>query len=375
MKEPSKQQKKSEYQEKMESHVNKMGSLSKNQYWSVVAIGAKLLSIFHHLNEGFPRQKKLNVLSLACGMSTEYLALKCFYGEEVPINYVGVDINEETNKEALETFKAFSEVKIITGDASNKISLLKCLRKNNISLEGFDLIFLRHPNICNMREVFSPMIENIIPFAASATQNATVFFSTYYEKELDEIYNVIVKANKEKDKIYTADMQDRLEIRGGTSLKVDGEDTWPDAHSKIFTCRGLSFKLETQEKVDIINNITKPLFPYNTKTKWNYASTKDTLWLADNDKELLEKIKQCLEKESVAESICINQIAKKAIEEKPKFCLQIKTPDIMKLLDVKPMQPSCINVNSGMWSANTPISHNITVVANKQEFDQSAFQL
>jgi hypothetical protein len=109
----------------------------------------------------------------------------------------------------------------------------KCL-----PVEGFDLIFIRHPDVLSSEraKAFEEMLKMIIPYVAS--KNAIVFISCYNEFELEELG----KITNEAGVYYKAGAGNYVYSDGAEIVYPDGVSLNQDLHSVLLTCEGLAFK-------------------------------------------------------------------------------------------------------------------------------------
>jgi|GEM_PF-5819269 len=122
--------------------------------------------------------KPLRVISLACGIAADALALHQLYPDK-SIEFVGIDNDDEQIADSKRLCVAMPGVRIVKGDATD----LKWLQNNFTSEGKFDLIFLRQPNFFDQKDVFFTIIQDIIPHLMHS--ESRLFISTYHRIELE----------------------------------------------------------------------------------------------------------------------------------------------------------------------------------------------
>ncbi len=213
------------------------------------AIVAAHFSVFLDiLAQHIPTKKNtLNVLSLACGSPDDYLALKAFMqtkNSSCQIKYVGIDIDEENNAITRSLFGKIAEVSIITGDASQNLDVLNALHnKLLLPKQGFDLIFLRHPDILSPQRgpIFKRMLQEVIPLVSA--NNAPIFISTYFLEELQAV-------NASLNPAYYLTPRQNYVQSDDKNLFTDcnnGERIYPHQHNFVTTRKLRSSKLDLHQ--------------------------------------------------------------------------------------------------------------------------------
>jgi hypothetical protein len=140
------------------------------------------------------KQPTIKVLSLACGNADEFLPIAAFLKHHNPdckLDYVGIDIDKESNQTIKNRFKNFPNVAILDGDCSNLHTTFNTLAAHkSLPEQGFDVIFLRHPDVNGITrgKSFKKMIEEVIP--GLAAKNCVIIFSTYFDFELQTIGDI-----------------------------------------------------------------------------------------------------------------------------------------------------------------------------------------
>lgn len=220
----------------------------------------QLYQIFNCLKSCMPEKSKtkINVLSLASGIASEFFALKKYYGEK-GFNFVGIDNDEENNKLVRDTFQTHENLHLLTADASNLDKVYKVLKESNLLPEkGFDFVILRHPDVMSYPQEFSAMIKEVIP--AVSTEKGIVFISCYYDKEMTKVIqytaNECFSAPKNNYMALKNNINHNLIINFGNNEYLE-----PDKHSIIFNCNGFAFencngqdvanKKEAKEKLEL----------------------------------------------------------------------------------------------------------------------------
>ena len=194
-----------------------------------------ILAILNSLSSHLPKKKHINVLSLACGVPDEYLALKvCLKQKGVSLNFVGIDIDPKTKKSCKKVFKnAGNNFTLLKGDITNHLQLERIMTYNGcLPTDGFDLIILRQPNIINLEKVFKPVLVTTIPYFSSI--DARVFISTYHRVEIERTNEIVSPMRN----YYSPGRANFCEMEGGGATIIDGETYIPDKFSFILSCEG-----------------------------------------------------------------------------------------------------------------------------------------
>jgi hypothetical protein len=215
-------------------------------------ITAKLFRIFETFENVIPYQqrKTINVISLGCGKPLEFLALNEFlkiHNPSCTLKYIGVDINQENIDKIAKQYQKFSNANFLTADVSNPFILKKALIENNIFPEnGFDIIFLRHPEMLSTQAPsFKKMISDSIPYFSH--EKSLVFISAFLDAELVEIEQCLKSSSSyniptAKNKLYNSDRLLDKEKKKQEGLQ-DIEE--PETHTILMHCSGYSLGVRT----------------------------------------------------------------------------------------------------------------------------------
>ncbi|MES2217367.1 MAG: hypothetical protein V4501_03040 [Pseudomonadota bacterium] len=207
---------------------------------------AKLTKILSSQQIHFPLHRtQLNVISLGCGIPDDYFALKALLEQNnnsAVLSYVGIDINLKPSHEPNVDFSQFPEIKLITADATDPEKLKTVLSNANaVPANGFDIIFLRHPEILarNRHYPFQRMIRNVIPFLSG--EKSTVFISAYLSLELILINGCLDSPG------YAVLPDNELTTSGVILTKnVHGMQMEPENFSIVMHCSGPSLTLKSE---------------------------------------------------------------------------------------------------------------------------------
>ena len=204
-------------------------------------VSTSLLSIFDSLRSHFPKKKHINILSLACGVPDEFLALKAYFREKgITFNFVGIDIDEV---EMPKTRDLFAKIDIhpvlLVGDITNPPQLAEIMAYNGcLPKQGFDFVVLRQPNILFQGNVFNKAILETIPYFSSI--DARVFISTYHEEEMSTLANLTSSSlrfhNPGNGNLCIKDDEQ-------VGFLVDGVSYFPDSFNVILECSGIGANL------------------------------------------------------------------------------------------------------------------------------------
>jgi len=287
-------------------------------------------------------ENNMRVLSLACGIPFEFMALKALAKGSTRIQYTGIDIDATQNVKLRQNFSNFPECKLIDGDASDPLSVLQLLKKQDAALTPFSVIFLRHPDILNAKrgKGFQDMVENVIPFVAA--KNAFVFISTHSEKEARAIYAIFEKSLLKP--IYQPMTQAYVGAKVISTTVVRSPDgktsAVPDAFTHSVKCQGRAFTFaDSREKIVAwMVYLTKNLSGASA-LDWKYSvkndKTPEATFLTSTDQELLKTIKHYFEKHGI-KNIKLGAIVKQT----QSFCIQIWDPSAqMEVIEQIPPIP------------------------------------
>ena len=158
-----------------------------NHYHATGNISTHLSFVFEQLKllERLPQKKPhttLRALSLACGEAYEFLCLAQMY-PDIHWEFVGVDNDGKSINEMTQRFPTISNAHWHCLDATNEDQM-----KNSVP-GRFDIVFIRHPNISNMTEIFASILLNILPMKIKP--DGMLFMSTYHREELEDAYQII----------------------------------------------------------------------------------------------------------------------------------------------------------------------------------------
>lgn len=199
------------------------------------SLSSHLYAVFLSFIKHFPKKSHINILSLACGVPDEFLALKVLLQEKnISINYVGVDIDDAGNKTSKHVFQKFdNNLTLLTGDITHPSQLERIMEYNGcLPKNGFDLIILRQPNLLFLPKIFEPAILKTIPYFSSS--DARVFISTYHMKEMDAVARVALELS---DKYASPGRGNFCDLTGH-KVMIDGHFYAPDHFSVFLTCEG-----------------------------------------------------------------------------------------------------------------------------------------
>ena len=163
----------------------------------------------------------LRVLSLACGLSYEALALEAIFKDK-EVTFTGVDVDESMCTASHGLCQNIPGADIIHQDATDLEKL-----KSNTENQRFDLVILRQPDIFNRRAVFEKILVNIIPEMIKS--DGILMVSTYHKEELSEVNTLLLKNFDNVKKSYA--FLDSKDV-----FIVENVALTPDKYSLLFTC-------------------------------------------------------------------------------------------------------------------------------------------
>jgi hypothetical protein len=209
------------------------------------AIIAKLAKIFLLFKDNIPyQQATLNVASLGCGTPDDFFALTLFLKAVNPtcvLNYVGLEINADSNTKMRSEFQNYGNLKLITVDASDLVATKEQLVAANVPVTGFDFILLRQPEILSHTHasLYERMLNRTIPFLAY--EQSSVFVSVY---DFLESIAAQVFFNDER---YSIPENHELRICKVAAIQ-NTLGNWLEAESFSYMvkCKGLSLNLQNE---------------------------------------------------------------------------------------------------------------------------------
>ena len=198
--------------------------------------------VINTFKEHLPNAKNtLRVLSLACGEPNDYLALSAVFARIQPdcrIHYVGVDIDAAHNDLLRSQYQNIPHVSIVTADCSDALKTLNEIARHNVlPAMGFDVIFLRHPDVNSVERgaAFELMLTQIIPLLAG--MNCPVIVSTFFAHEMQTVYDHLVKTGTN---VYRVPKRNYIEANGGlVTTFSDGDKVVADKYNMVVMCQGL----------------------------------------------------------------------------------------------------------------------------------------
>ncbi|MDI1351247.1 MAG: hypothetical protein PSV35_00520, partial [bacterium] len=108
------------YEQLILKQAQLMASSTERLLETRIALSAHLLAIIGTFKTHLPLKKNINILSLACGIPDEFLALQHFYASNnITVNFVGIDIDGETIENCTHLFQKFNNITLLTGDITN----------------------------------------------------------------------------------------------------------------------------------------------------------------------------------------------------------------------------------------------------------------
>lgn len=219
----------------------------------------QLFMLFKHFEALLPEKKDIKVLSLACGVPDEFLALLTFYQEKnCNIDFTGIDIKESLTKDMTESFAHYSKnFRLLTVDGSDpnkvkeRLTESKCLPDN-----GFDLIIFRQPDVLTAyrAKIFRDMVEKVIPFVSS--KESRVFTSCFHKQELDKVFEIMSATGL----YFKPGPNNYCEVNMTKVTVIDigqKSELAPDSYSFMMECKGYAFKPKQKKSTPSLSNEDK----------------------------------------------------------------------------------------------------------------------
>jgi hypothetical protein len=198
-------------------------------------LSSHLYAVFLSFIKHFSQKSHINILSLACGVPDEFLALKVLLQEKnISMNYVGIDVDVDNINDCKRIFEKFeNNLTLLTGDITHPFQLERMMEYNGcLPKHGFDLIILRQPNIIELPKIFEPALLTTIPYFASC--DARVFISTYHMQEVQAVGKIALESTDR----YAAPGKGNFCDLSGHRIIISGQVYFPDHFSVILTCAG-----------------------------------------------------------------------------------------------------------------------------------------
>lgn len=221
-----------------------------NHYYATSEISDHLSDIFKQVGllARLPQKnpQTLRVLSLACGEAYEFLCLTKIY-PDIHWEFVGVDNNDNTINVMKQRFPTIPNIQWHCLDATNEVQM------QNIVPGRFDIVFIRHPNILEMREVFSPILLNILPMKIKP--DGMLFMSTYHREEIQAAYDIIRDNFHSHTRGNFCESEAEKIIVDGLPLSIDGYSVvltpTPALQLKIAADKGVKQDIEVRPVVSM----------------------------------------------------------------------------------------------------------------------------
>jgi hypothetical protein len=245
-------------------------------------IASRLIQKFEILK--IPVENNLNVISLGCGVPDDFLAIQAYLKSRNPTakcTYFGIDIDSTDNELNKIQFANFTNMQILTGDATDKTFIQNALINHpDILAQGFDLIFLRHPDITSamIGSQFIRMLADFIPYIAAET--SLLLTTTYHRNEMNkvgEILNATQYYEPVKNNFIEFLPTFLIEFADGTLLP-------PDCFTLLFCCKGQVFNMQAHQK--LLAEISK-VCPEKIMAALNKRNYSFALRLASSELHLL----------------------------------------------------------------------------------------